>query len=116
MLATRNLLKGVSGWPGSSAVDASGNIYVTSGNGYWDGVRDFSDTVLKLGPRPMVHFRCWITSHPSTREVLAIRMSGRLARSCSRPLPRVSNCSPSRANKARSTWLTALTSAMIAPA
>jgi len=32
------------------AVDASGNLYVTSGNGYWNGVRDFSDTVLKLGP------------------------------------------------------------------
>jgi Legume lectin domain/Chitobiase/beta-hexosaminidase C-terminal domain len=32
------------------AVDASGDIYVTSGNGYWNGGRDFSDSVLKLGP------------------------------------------------------------------
>ena len=32
------------------AVDASGDIYVTSGNGYWNGSRDFSDSVLKLGP------------------------------------------------------------------
>jgi hypothetical protein len=31
-------------------VDANGDIYVTSGNGYWSGTRDFSDTVLKLGP------------------------------------------------------------------
>ena len=32
------------------AVDANGDIYVTSGNGYWNGSRDFSDSVLKLGP------------------------------------------------------------------
>jgi len=32
------------------AVDASGDIYVTSGNGYWNGTRDYSDSVLKLGP------------------------------------------------------------------
>ena len=32
------------------AVDANGDIYVTSGNGYWNGTRDFSDSVLKLGP------------------------------------------------------------------
>jgi hypothetical protein len=31
-------------------VDANGDIYVTSGNGYWNGTRDFSDTVLKFGP------------------------------------------------------------------
>ena len=32
------------------AVDANGDIYVTSGNGYWNGSRDLSDSVLKLGP------------------------------------------------------------------
>ena len=32
------------------AVDANGDIWVTSGNGYWNGTRDFSDSVLKLGP------------------------------------------------------------------
>ena len=32
------------------AVDASNNLYVTSGNGYWNGTRDFSDSVLKFGP------------------------------------------------------------------
>ena len=32
------------------AVDANGDIWVTSGNGYWNGSRDFSDSVLKLGP------------------------------------------------------------------
>ena len=32
------------------AVDANGDIYVTTGNGYWDGSRDYSDSVLKLGP------------------------------------------------------------------
>src|SRR5579863_8170023 len=32
------------------AVDANGDIWVTSGNGYWNGGRDLSDSVLKLGP------------------------------------------------------------------
>jgi hypothetical protein len=32
------------------AVDANGDIYVTSGNGYWNGGRDLSDSVVKLGP------------------------------------------------------------------
>jgi hypothetical protein len=32
------------------AVDANGDIYVTSGNGYWNGGRDLSDSVIKLGP------------------------------------------------------------------
>ena len=32
------------------AVDTNGDIWVTSGNGYWNGTRDFSDSVLKLGP------------------------------------------------------------------
>ena len=32
------------------AVDANGDIWVTSGNGFWNGTRDFSDSVLKLGP------------------------------------------------------------------
>ena len=32
------------------AVDASGDIWLTSGNGYWNGNRDLSDSVLKLGP------------------------------------------------------------------
>jgi uncharacterized protein YidB (DUF937 family) len=32
------------------AVDVNGDIYVTSGNGYWNGGRDLSDSVLKLGP------------------------------------------------------------------
>jgi hypothetical protein len=30
------------------AADASGNLYVMTGNGSWDGQRDFSDTFLKL--------------------------------------------------------------------
>ena len=32
------------------AVDTDGNIYVTSANGFWDGISDFPDSVLKLGP------------------------------------------------------------------
>ncbi|MGA2841489.1 MAG: chitobiase/beta-hexosaminidase C-terminal domain-containing protein, partial [Steroidobacteraceae bacterium] len=35
---------------GAPPVDANGDLYVTSGNGYWSGTTDFSDTVLKFGP------------------------------------------------------------------
>ena len=34
---------------GGVAADAAGNIYFSSGNGTWDGVQDFGDTVTKLG-------------------------------------------------------------------
>ena len=32
------------------AADDEGNVYVVTGNGSWDGVRDFSETFLKLTP------------------------------------------------------------------
>ena len=32
------------------AVDEEGNVYVVTGNGSWDGVRNFSETFLKLTP------------------------------------------------------------------
>jgi len=32
------------------AADDEGNVYVVTGNGTWDGVRDFSETFLKLTP------------------------------------------------------------------
>jgi hypothetical protein len=32
------------------AVDASGNIYVPTGNGNWNGTSDFGESILKLGP------------------------------------------------------------------
>ena len=32
------------------AADASGNIYVETGNGYFDGINNFSDSVVKLSP------------------------------------------------------------------
>jgi chitodextrinase len=32
------------------AADASGNIYFATGNGVWDGVTDFGDSIVKLGP------------------------------------------------------------------
>jgi IPT/TIG domain len=37
-------------WGGGAgpAADASGNIYVTTGNGAYDGVKNFSETVLKI--------------------------------------------------------------------
>ena len=32
------------------AVDASGNVYVVTGNGAWDGITNFGQSVLKLSP------------------------------------------------------------------
>lgn len=32
------------------ALDASGNIYVETGNGFFDGINNFSDSVVKLSP------------------------------------------------------------------
>jgi outer membrane protein assembly factor BamB len=39
-------------WMGASgpAADANGNIFVASGNGTWDGVNDFGQSVVKLDP------------------------------------------------------------------
>ena len=39
-------------WMGSGgiAADTSGNLYLATGNGDWDGVTEFSDSILKLGP------------------------------------------------------------------
>ena len=33
------------------AVDSSGNIYVETGNGFFDGINNFSDSVLKISPQ-----------------------------------------------------------------
>jgi hypothetical protein len=32
------------------AVDANGNIFLVTGNGFWNGTTDFGDSVVKLGP------------------------------------------------------------------
>jgi len=32
------------------AVDASGNIYLATGNGNWNGTSDYGDSIVKLGP------------------------------------------------------------------
>ena len=37
---------------GGPVADSSGNVYVTTGNGPWDGQTAFSDSVLKFGPTP----------------------------------------------------------------
>ena len=38
---------------GGPVADGSGNVYVTTGNGPWDGKTAFSDSVLKFGPTPV---------------------------------------------------------------
>ena len=35
---------------GAPAIDANNNLYVTTGNGAWDGVTDFGDGYLRLSP------------------------------------------------------------------
>ncbi|MGA2814297.1 MAG: chitobiase/beta-hexosaminidase C-terminal domain-containing protein, partial [Candidatus Acidiferrum sp.] len=35
---------------GGIAADSTGNLFVPTGNGTWDGTTDFSDSILKLGP------------------------------------------------------------------
>jgi hypothetical protein len=35
---------------GGPAADANGNIYLVTGNGDWDGVTNFGDSIVKLGP------------------------------------------------------------------
>jgi uncharacterized protein YjdB len=37
---------------GGPVADSSGNVYITTGNGPWDGQTAFSDSVLKFGPTP----------------------------------------------------------------
>ena len=55
-------------WGGGAgpAADASGNIYVTTGNGSYDGVKNFSESVLKISPTGTL--LDWFT--PSNRSTL----------------------------------------------
>jgi hypothetical protein len=41
-------------WMGSGGpvADSSGNVYITTGNGPWNGTNAFADSVLKFGPTP----------------------------------------------------------------
>jgi uncharacterized protein YjdB len=38
---------------GGPVADAQGNVYITTGNGPWDGQTAFGDSVLKFGPTPV---------------------------------------------------------------
>jgi Big-like domain-containing protein len=42
-------------WMGGAGpvADSQGNVYITTGNGPWDGQTAFSDSVLKFGPTPV---------------------------------------------------------------
>ena len=37
---------------GGPVADSKGNVYITTGNGPWDGQTAFSDSILKFGPTP----------------------------------------------------------------
>lgn len=54
---------------GGAAADASGNLYVSSGNGAWDGTSAFAQTVFKLSPS--LALLDWFTpsNHTSTQTV-----------------------------------------------
>ncbi|HKT46929.1 MAG TPA: hypothetical protein VJP87_05330, partial [Candidatus Acidoferrales bacterium] len=50
--ATKGVSNGASVWDGGAgpAADSSGNIYFTTGNGTFDGSKNFSESVIKLSP------------------------------------------------------------------
>ncbi|HJT99167.1 MAG TPA: PQQ-binding-like beta-propeller repeat protein, partial [Rhodanobacteraceae bacterium] len=50
------------------AVDASGNVYYTTGNGTWDGVSNFGESFVKFGPTPDAPLLDWFT--PSAVDLL----------------------------------------------
>ncbi len=54
---------------GGAAADASGNLYVSSGNGSWDGATAFAQTVFKLSPT--LALLDWFTpaNHTSTQTI-----------------------------------------------
>lgn len=54
---------------GGAAADAYGNLYVSSGNGLWDGTSAFAQTVFKLSPT--LSLLDWFTpsNHASTQTV-----------------------------------------------
>jgi hypothetical protein len=43
------------------AIDSSGNLYVMTGNGFWDGVSSFSESMLKFGPGGGLPLVDWFT-------------------------------------------------------
>lgn len=42
-------------------IDATGNVYYTTGNGTWDGVTNFGESFVKLGPTPDAPLLDWFT-------------------------------------------------------
>ena len=62
---------------GAPAVDSSGNIYVTTGNGDYDGTSNFGETVLKLSPTLSLldHFTpaTWASLNSTDSDVSASR-------------------------------------------
>jgi putative pyrroloquinoline-quinone-binding quinoprotein len=42
-------------------IDASGNVYYTTGNGTWDGVNNFGESFVKLGATPDAPLLDWFT-------------------------------------------------------
>ena len=55
-------------WMGGAGpvADSDGNVYVTTGNGPWDGQTAWGDSVLKFGPNTCL----WSQRHHAARRLL----------------------------------------------
>jgi hypothetical protein len=72
------------------AADSAGNVYLSTGNGLWDGQRDFSNSIVKLGPdlKLLDWFTPWEHKFLDEKDLVVKikrKTPGRTAEICGRP-------------------------------